>query len=342
MMGLRLPQSGPLSAWPYERSQLKVHYQDLLVDYESEDFPASVGTTPYGQLRITWDDILWAAVTVGRPNRYYVFRHGTASRFEAIFRWSLVRMALEQRGDRLYRTDAFKSLDPTEKGAVSYFLGMAFCKVFAAQLLRTPWLLHLDVFRNHLNPDILPGRSRPDFVGQETGPGGRWHGFESKGRSSVLRMGEKNKAKAQAQRLISVDGTPVQLHIGALTYFKKDELRFYWRDPNPEEPEDLEPIMLEMPDEAWGDYYEPVSVFLRETGEPSNDSNGAPVAFIVEHANIAVGAHPEILPHLLKRKWQTAHDVSREMAAAFQEEGYQPDGLIIKCSESWEQPYDTL
>jgi len=48
-----------------------------------------------GELDVTWDDILWAAMTVGRPNRHDVFHHGTASIHEAIFRTSLVRMALE-------------------------------------------------------------------------------------------------------------------------------------------------------------------------------------------------------------------------------------------------------
>ena len=311
---------------------------NLLIDYESVDFPAPAGIAQWGQLPVTWDDILWAAVTVGRPNRYYVFRHGTASRFEAIFRWSLVRMALEQRGNRLYRTDAFKSLDPTEKGAVSYFLGMVFCKVFARQFLGAPWLLHLDVFRSQLNPSLLTGRSRPDLVGQETGTG-RWHAFESKGRSSVLSMGEKDRAKAQAQRIISLNGSPVQLHIGAITYFKKDELRFYWRDPEPEESEKIKPLRLEMPDEAWGNYYEPVSAFLQERAEPSADINGGSAMTMAEESGVTVGAHQLILPHLLERKWQLAHDVSRESAAVFQEEGYRPDGLIIKGSGHWQRPF---
>ena len=98
---------------------------------------------------MSWDLILWSAVTIGRPNLHYVFQHGRASRYEALFRLSLVRMALEQvgpQGRRLRRTEALKTLDPTEKGAVNYFLGMVFCKLFAHRLLDTPWLLHLECF----------------------------------------------------------------------------------------------------------------------------------------------------------------------------------------------------
>jgi len=121
----------------------------LRIPYESEDFPHPTRNGSF-ELAVTWDDILWAAVMVGRPNRHYVFRHGRASHYEALFRLSLVRMALEQAGPnayRLRRTSAAKTLDPTEKGAVSYFLGMTLCKLFASKLLNTPWLIHLDAFR---------------------------------------------------------------------------------------------------------------------------------------------------------------------------------------------------
>lgn len=67
------------------------------IDYISEDFPAGGPVANgFAVLTATWDDLLWAAVTVGRPNRNYVFLHGTASMYEALFRLSLVRMALEQ------------------------------------------------------------------------------------------------------------------------------------------------------------------------------------------------------------------------------------------------------
>lgn len=98
---------------------------NLQIPFQAKDFPAGTLPNTYRNLAVSWDDILWAAVTVGRPNRNYVFRHGDASVYEAIFRLSLVRMALEQgslRAHRLRRTEAAKTLDPTEKGAVNFFL----------------------------------------------------------------------------------------------------------------------------------------------------------------------------------------------------------------------------
>ena len=69
---------------------------NLQIEYESEGFPATSGVVNGSSvLETSWDELIWAAVTVGRPNRQYVFKHGQASVYEALFRLSLVRMALQ-------------------------------------------------------------------------------------------------------------------------------------------------------------------------------------------------------------------------------------------------------
>jgi hypothetical protein len=224
----------------------------LRIDYRSLAFPASY-TFSFGTLSTSWDELLWAAMTLGRPSTYHVFRHGHASFHEAIFRLALIRMAVEQDWNGyLRRTDAFAALDPTEKGMVSYFVGMTLCKLFASRLLLAPWLLHLDVFRSVLNPVTL-GRSRPDLVGEDIS--GNWHAFESKGRSSVPSSADKAKAKAQARRLVSVNGRNCALQIGSFAFFRSDVLEFYWRDP---EPDSRDAIALPRPEAEWRYYFEPV------------------------------------------------------------------------------------
>src|SRR5882757_5639345 len=98
------------------------------IEFISEGFP-NPGPVTNGTdtLSVTWDDLLWAAITVGRPSRHFIFRHGVSSLYEALFRASALRMTLEQISPvarRLRRTAAAKSLDPSEKGAVNYFLGL--------------------------------------------------------------------------------------------------------------------------------------------------------------------------------------------------------------------------
>lgn len=304
----------------------------LRIPYDTDAFPTGTVANGHAELSVTWDDILWAAVTVGRPNRHYVFRHGAASMYEALFRWSLVRMALEQSGShgyRLRRTTAASTLDPTEKGAVNYFLGMTFCKLFAAKLLNTPWLLHLDVFRPMLNP-VLTGRSRPDLVGQVRGLT-RWHAFECKGRVSPPDATAKSKAKAQAQRLVSVKGTPCTLHVGALTYFRGESLHFYWRDPTPRNEKGID---VPMSGDAWLYYYAPMVEAIRMS-DPDALSSDQNLLVAVDGADLRVGVHRAISRYLVDRQWERAQQAANEAAASIESEGYQPDGLKVVAGESW-------
>lgn len=309
----------------------------LRVPYETEGFPA--GTVPNGvaHLAVSWDDILWAAVTVGRPNRQFVFQHGDSSAYEAIFRWSLVRMALEQRGlagRRLWRTGAAMTLDPTEKGAVNYFLGMTFCKLFAAKCLNTPWLLHLDVFRPLLNA-VLATRSRPDLVGRENGTG-RWHAFECKGRISPPGEEVKSKAKSQARRLIAVDGNSCALHIGAITYFRNDSLRFFWRDPEP--PQQI-PIDFSLQPEFWRYYYSPLVQLIE--GPERRDAvrqDSAPLVPI-EGVDVEVGIHPSVAGLLFDGQWDAAQRAAVDAEAEILEGGYQPDGLLVRAGRTWRERF---
>jgi hypothetical protein len=306
----------------------------LFLDYENDNFPTAVLPNAQCRLSVTWDDILWAAVTVGRPDLLHVFRHGEASVYEAIFRWSMVRMALQQRGPRgqkLVRTDAFKQMDPTEKGAVNYFLGLVACKLFASKLLDAPWTLHLDVFRGELNRRLLGGRSRPDMVAQSASTRA-WHAFECKGRTSVPGSAEKQKAKAQAQRLVSVGRTNCTLHVGAITFFRNDALEFYWRDP---EPVVREPIEIPEPEFAWRVYYSPFIEIVRSFTGRSVSPLDTPTLVSVEELDLRIGLHPAIAAFLFEANWQRAREVAGELRGEFASSGYQPDGLLVNAGPSW-------
>lgn len=304
---------------------------DPEIPFSSRDFPKGL-TRTHGRLATTWAELLWAAITIGRPNTAYVFQHGEASLHEALFRLSLVRMALQQGtyGHRFRRTDAFRALDPTEKGAVSYFLGMAICKLFASRLLNTPWLLHLDVFRDQLNPATLGGRSRPDLVGQDAS--GAWHAFETKGRSSVPSSEDKRKAKSQAQRLVSVDGSACSLHIGSFAFFRRDELEFYWRDPKPEEPERLEPITISIGDEDWKNYYAPALALATELGSDFLSARG-------QEIDLKVEIHPEVRSLLIEGQWAEARSTLVELRQSLYAEHYQADGLRVVAGPSWQRSF---
>ena len=271
--------------------------------------------------------------------------------YEAVFRWSLVRMAIEQlTGEtRLTRTNAAKALDPTEKSMVSYFLGMTFCKLFSDKLLNTPWLLHLDVFRPELDP-VLRGLSRPDLVGHDSKLN-QWHGFECKGRVRPPDSTAKKKAKDQAQRLVSVKGVNCSLHVGALTYFRNDVLHFYWRDPPPH---DRDEIALDLPADAWRYYYDPIAEVLRGLGAEEltgvregtdaadfhqwRDSSGN-LRIPIGQCDLNIGVHRAIERHLFDQEWEGARHAASEAVNEIREEGFQADGLRVRAGESWHEKF---
>jgi len=309
-----------------------------IVDYISEGYPAGAPVTNgSAALSASWDDLLWAAVTVGRPNRLYVFQHGLSSMYEALFRWSLVRMALEQsgpRGQRFRRTAAARNLDPSEKGAVNYFLGMATCKLFAARLLDARWLLHLDVFRPALDP-VLSGRSRPDLVGQTVT--GDWLAFESKGRASAPHSDTKDKAKVQVQRCVSVNGTPVCYHVGGIAYFKRDVLWFWWRDPMPQQPKQA--LELSVSQEQWQHHYMPVLALIQADSDQLERMLAEQVVMPVEHLDIQTGVFPQVLTLLTEGQWGEAKQWCAQNGQKLQQAGYHGDGVRVIAGQSWLQPF---
>jgi hypothetical protein len=52
----------------------------LRIDYRSRSFPASYSFRS-GTLATSWDELLWAAITIGRPSTYHVFRLGHPKQF---------------------------------------------------------------------------------------------------------------------------------------------------------------------------------------------------------------------------------------------------------------------
>ena len=149
------------------------------------------------RLEFPFAEFVHAAVTVGRRNRGQLFRHGVSSMHELWWRSSMIYAnVLTQWGGYMARSDAFKDLDPSEKGAVTYFLGLAVAKLLAARLLSVPWLVHLDRVVHTLGIR-LSGRSRPDLIGYGHSRG--WIVVEAKGRSSKLPQGLLQRSKTQTR-----------------------------------------------------------------------------------------------------------------------------------------------
>ena len=217
---------------------------------------------------------------------------------------------------------------------MSYFLGMAICKLFSARLLNAPWLLHLDVFRPEL--DIhLTGRSRPDLVGETNG--GQWVALESKGRLSMPNNEAKDKAKTQAQRVVSINGKSLSYNIGGITFFRSDVLKFFWRDPEPVNK--LKTIRCTLEDADWRYYYEP-TFELVQSRERQGQSTPEQLFLVGDRElDVKLGIHPAIMNLLLEHNWGEAKRVAIAHGKEFLEDGYQLDGIKVVAGETWRRPF---
>jgi len=238
---------------------------------------------------------------------------------------------------RLRRTAAAKSLDPSEKGAMNYFLGLTLCKLFASTQLSAPWLLHLDVFRSLLNPTLLSGRSRPDLIGRTDA--GAWVALESKGRASPPAEESKLKAKQQAERLIAINGTLVQFRIGAFAYFKNDTLKFFWRDPQPDDIEPRNPIRLTLvEDDFWRHYYQPILALVGADHAAIIERENIPIP--IKEADLKIAVLPEVIRLLRLEKWKDAGHWCMEHKDRLAQGGVHRDGVQIIAGDSWSKPFE--
>ncbi len=204
-----------------------------LVRYTPEDFAAHHGALLQEpqDLAISWTELLWADITVGRRELQHVFRHGEYSWFEISYRAAILYANLcEMHHGRIERSAAYDGLDPSEKGAISYFLGMAITKAAIHRLCAVPWLMHLDVYRAELSATFGEGRTRPDLVGQDAL--GRWVVVESKGRTNGFDLQALERAKLQAQSIVAIGGEVPYLAIGTLVHFEGGVLQLHLKDPD--------------------------------------------------------------------------------------------------------------
>ena len=121
--------------------------------------------------------------------------------------------------------------------------------------------------------------------------------FECKGRISPPDSATKTKAKEQAQRLVSVNGTRCALHIWAITYFRSDVLQFYWRDPPPL---DGKQVNVTFNPDAWRYYYSQIIHAIVDTDERVAMQMSVGTFVAVDGLDLEVSIYPAIARFLFR------------------------------------------
>lgn len=286
---------------------------------------------------VTWGDVIWASVSVGKLSLSDIFRHGPFSTSEIRFKTHLLYANLMQKTSGEFgRSPLYDSLDSTEKGAVSYFLGMAMAKLFVSRLFGVHWLVHLEKLRRY-RAIRLVGKSRPDLIGATSA--GQWVVVEAKGRTNLFSQAAIDKAKDQTRMVRTISGSPPSLKIATESYFSRN-LQIRLVDPNEYEPNAVS-VEIEGSDFV-RTYYEPF-VTLLDGSEWRNVSVDQRTFLCTSDADsgVSIGLSTEVFKALKDRQlsFGAIADVVGRVGdpTTVDRTIYQvyPDGLAIGVDHRW-------
>lgn len=186
-------------------------------------------------ITVSSGDLMRSAAIVGMPLLSTVLTDERPL-LEMMWRMMMVKANLRatKSGKFWTRSEAYDRLDPSEKVAVSYFLGMLQSHLVATKLLKYTHLVHVDRLLQ-LEKKSLAGK-RPDFVAIHMAPGTpqtRAATWESKGRTNAFDSKALKDAKEQAKLVPMLKGFKPRETVASEAYFAKgtDAWSAKLRDP---------------------------------------------------------------------------------------------------------------
>jgi hypothetical protein len=261
------PAAGPegseevphLSAAP---ARLRQDQTMPFLSYEARNFATALAGPASGVLSLSLARLVWGAVTVGMTP----FAMGGSPRplLELGWRAALTAASLTEdpASGRWAMTAGYRRLDPSEKRAVSYFLGMTQAKITCEHLLRTPHLMHLDAYLAMIG---RPSRaSRPDLIGLSLPSLDCTIAVEAKGRTGGRTGRVTAAAKKQAQSLPTVVSASSAVRVASVASF---DPRGCWEAYLEDPPDSLTAMASLTAGSLLAAYYRPLVAAQAEAGD---------------------------------------------------------------------------
>jgi hypothetical protein len=219
------------------------------IPYKLINFPKF---TPSGTISVSRTDLVKAAIVVGVAPSF------ASPRFERplvemIWRAAMVWSNLSERSGRWVKSTSYDRLDPTEKVAVSYFLGMTQAQLTCRHVFGYSQLTHLDKLLE-LAGQPLRGR-RPDFLPVDPKRTSFVATVEAKGRTRGFHQGALVSAKRQARAIPSLAGFTPSECVASVAYF--DATTGSWSATIEDPPGSEEELPLSVEDVLL-EYYRPI------------------------------------------------------------------------------------
>ena len=316
----------------------------MQITYNNHNFPLRFGANFQGtrQLQFTVQELMWAAITVGRANFIDVLSNGIYSEYEILYRASILVANIAQNGVTLVKSSAYEHLDPSEKSAISYFLGLTFTKLLAAKLLNIPWLLHIDVYRDQFLATgqafgFGSSRSRPDLIGLDNRR--NWIVMESKGRTNNMEATLLASAKNQTRRLRRIGLDLPSLRVAVVTHFNNGQLIVDWSDPDGHSNENFD-IKTDR-EEYLSNYYKVIFNILTTNLDQTRELGGF-LIYTFEGINLTIGLDRKIFVAYSSQNLKEIQPVRisgfEQFSSISEQEFFSgPDGVVVGLGGNWKE-----
>ena len=214
------------------------------------------------EMKVSRRAILTASLTVGFQHFGDLMSAPGRQRFHRILQGCSALNCMTRTNRGWSGHDFRNTLDGSEKSPLSYWQGMIFAKLVAAEILSVPWLANVDDLKAKGTVETEDDtEERGDLVGRCKQS--RWHVIEAKGRSHPYSSDLIKKAKQQAARITSVSGESPVTHSACVTSLWEDPIKVVLVDPPPQGEESLD-----FSDEFfWKSYYGGLGGYIREFRE---------------------------------------------------------------------------
>lgn len=255
------------------------------LQYELKGFSSdSMYSNERSMLSITWPEIFHAAITLGRKDNCDVLHHPVHSFYEIKFRYYMVKAFLNEENNRIKISNAYETLDPSEKSAINYFNGGIFTSIIARRIFNVLYLMHIDVYKDNLysseSLELVQNSKdiRPDFVGKDNKD--EYYIFESKARTHFSRT-VLNQAYNQSKNINMINDKTPKLKLGCLTWHNNNVFKIAVKDPK--ETNDKAMDLLFDESEFFLNYYVFIFNYLKMSKVRTIEEKG--ISFIVSDNN---------------------------------------------------------
>lgn len=306
------------------------------ISYTASKFGRHWGPRLRGRnhLDLTWNELVWAAMTMGKPGVAFLLAHGWHSVSDLVVRSHTIYANLWENGRLIEKSTLYDGLDPTEKSGISYFMGMLAAKVMGHRLLDVPWFFHLSMLDSLGGTAILKGNSEPDLIGLRSNK--EWVVAEAKGRTWGHSKSAMKAAKSQTRQLRKINGQYPSLRVAVQASFSP-QMKWAIEDPD-EFDENARDLQFDV-ENVLGMYYSAVYSATKQ-GQERAIGNRKFIVNELREVGVSIGIDREVVERLEEGTLSQAPRSfveGAELQLNEKEFVIFSDGLAVALDDRWSQ-----